>query len=220
MKSVLLFGRVRMKKFAVFAVAAALVGCASDSETIQIVSASSEEVYTADPLQSIASATSAQNEQAAVALDEKVVAEKPAMVTAKSATTPKPVQPDPAPAIKAAPVAKAEPKSVPAAAKQKPTYQYVQKKTGGYTIQVLALSHNKGFQPYLNKLPSDQPVWMNQKQVQGLPWYTLLYGHFETRQQAEQALKALPNDVKSYGPFIRSLTKIKSSATPKMTKLN
>ncbi|UTV30026.1 SPOR domain-containing protein [Photobacterium atrarenae] len=203
-----------MKKIAVFAVAAALVGCASDRETIQIVSASSEEVYTADPLQSIASATSAQNEQAAVALDEKVVGEKPAMVTAKPTTTPKLVQPDPVPA------AKVEPKPVPPAAKKKPTYQYVQRKTGGYTIQVLALSHNKGFQPYLNKLPSDQPVWMNQKQVQGLPWYTLLYGRFETRQQAEQALKALPNDVKSYGPFIRSLAKIKSSSTPKMTKLN
>lgn len=203
-----------MKKLAVFAVVTALAGCASDSETLQIVSASSEEVYTADQLRSIALATAEQNEQAAVALEEKVAMDDP-VTPAQSASTSKPEAPQ-APA-KAAPVAQVAPKP---AAKKASTYQYARKKTDGYTIQVLALSHNKGFRPYLNKLPSDQPVWMNQKQVQGLPWYTLLYGHFDTRQQAEQALQGLPNDVKAYGPFIRSLAKIKASATPKMTKLN
>ncbi len=72
----------------------------------------------------------------------------------------------------------------------------------------------------MNKLPSNQPVWMNKKELQGLPWYTLLYGHYDTREQAKQALAALPNDVKDYGPFIRSLNEIKSSSTPKLTKLN
>ncbi|UXI04112.1 SPOR domain-containing protein [Photobacterium sp. TY1-4] len=209
-----------MKKVAVFAVVAALAGCASDSETLEIVSASSEEIYTAEQLQSISLASEAQRQQAAVALEEKVVVEQPVSPTLVATSAPTPSQPEavkPAMNAQAEPVAKAEPQ--PAVAK-KPTYQYAQKKTDGYTIQVLALSHNKGFQPYLNKLPSNQPVWMNQKQVQGLPWYTLLYGHFETRQQAEQALSSLPNDVKAYGPFIRSLAKIKSSTTPKMTKLN
>ncbi|MEJ2765862.1 SPOR domain-containing protein [Photobacterium sp. MCCC 1A19761] len=209
-----------MKKVAVFAVVAALAGCASDSETLEIVSASSEEIYTAEQLQSLSLASGAKHQQAAVALEENVVVDQPVSPTLVATPEPTSSQPEtvkPAMIAKAEPAVKAEPK--PAAAK-KPTYHYAQEKTDGYTIQVLALSHNKGFQPYLNKLPSNQPVWMNQKQVQGLPWYTLLYGHFETRQQAEQALKNLPNDVKAYGPFIRSLAKIKSSTTPKMTKLN
>ncbi|WEM45773.1 SPOR domain-containing protein (plasmid) [Photobacterium sp. DA100] len=90
----------------------------------------------------------------------------------------------------------------------------------GYSIQVLALSHNKGFTSYMNKLPSDKPVWTNKKELNGIPWYTLLYGQFDTREQARQALDALPNDVKSYGPFIRSLDEVKASPSPKLTRLN
>ena len=90
----------------------------------------------------------------------------------------------------------------------------------GYSIQVLALSHNKGFTTYMNKLPSDKPVWTNVKTINGVPWYTLLYGQFETREQARIALDALPNDVKTYGPFIRDLDEVKASPTPKLTRLN
>ena len=90
----------------------------------------------------------------------------------------------------------------------------------GYSIQVLALSHNKGFTTYMNKLPSDKPVWTNVKKINGVPWYTLLYGQFETREQARSALDALPNDVKTYGPFIRDLDEVKASPTPKLTRLN
>ncbi|AJR05831.1 DamX-related protein [Photobacterium gaetbulicola] len=90
----------------------------------------------------------------------------------------------------------------------------------GYSIQVLALSHNKGFTSYMNKLPSDKPVWTNKKELNGIPWYTLLYGQFETREQARQALDALPNNVKTYGPFIRSLDEVKASPSPKLTRLN
>ncbi|MGF1734372.1 SPOR domain-containing protein [Photobacterium satsumensis] len=90
----------------------------------------------------------------------------------------------------------------------------------GYSIQVLALSHNKGFATYMNKLPSDQPVWTNKKQLNGVPWYTLLYGNFDTKEQARKALEALPRDVKEYGPFIRDMDEIKTSSTPKLTRLN
>ncbi|MCQ1056938.1 SPOR domain-containing protein [Photobacterium sp. DNB23_23_1] len=89
-----------------------------------------------------------------------------------------------------------------------------------YSIQVLALSHNKGFVSYMNKLPSDQPVWTNTKQLNGVPWYTLLYGNFDTKEQARKALEALPRDVKEYGPFIRDLAEVKASPTPKLTRLN
>ena len=105
------------------------------------------------------------------------------------------------------------------AAEENPSSQLATSQSG-YSIQVLALSHNKGFTTYMNKLPSDKPVWTNVKNINGVPWYTLLYGQFETREQARTALDALPNDVKTYGPFIRDLDQIKASSTPKLTRLN
>ena len=196
-----------MKKIAVFTVVAALAGCASDTETTQLISSSSEEVYTADQLRTMEQMQEAKIKQAVIAVSEEavkpVVIPEPAPKLAKQAV---PVQPKP--------IAKAKPEPV------KPAYKYAKVASEGYTIQVLALSHNKGFTPYINKLPSDQPVWMNKKELKGLPWYTLLFGHYDTREEAKRALNALPKDVKDYGPFIRSLDAIKASPTPKLTKLN
>lgn len=107
-----------------------------------------------------------------------------------------------------------------AAEEDKATGTEQQLSKSGYSIQVLALSHNKGFVSYMNKLPSDQPVWTNKKQLNGVPWYTLLYGKFDTKEQARKALEALPRNVKAYGPFIRDLDEVKASPTPKLTRLN
>ncbi|WP_195714661.1 SPOR domain-containing protein [Grimontia hollisae] len=106
------------------------------------------------------------------------------------------------------------------AAKPKPPKKPVASESTTYTIQVIALSHNKGFNDYMNKLPSDKPVWSNKKMVDGLPWYTLLYGEFASKEDAKRALNALPKDIKQFGPFIRSIASIKSSSTPEMTRLN
>jgi len=35
----------------------------------------------------------------------------------------------------------------------------------GYTIQVVALSHDRGFSDYAKRLPSDQPLWSNKKKT-------------------------------------------------------
>lgn len=193
-----------MKKIAVFAVVTALAGCASDSENMQIVTSSSEESYTTEQLRSLEQMQKAKTEQSVIALTEETVKPKPVKQVVKIS----PQHPEEQMAKKQTPKPK------------KPVYKYAKAASGGYTIQVLALSHNRGFRPYMNKLPSDQPVWMNKKELEGLPWYTLLYGQFDTREQAKRALAALPQNVKDYGPFIRSLKEIKSSPTPKLTKLN
>ncbi|RWX54995.1 DamX-related protein [Photobacterium chitinilyticum] len=193
-----------MKKIAVFAVVTVLAGCASDNENMQIVTSSSEESYTAEQIRSLEHMQKVKTEKTVIAVAEEAVKPKPVRQVVK--ITPQ------------HPQEKMVKKQAPK--KQKPAYKYSKVASDGYTIQVLALSHNRGFRPYMNKLPSNQPVWMNKKELQGLPWYTLLYGHYDTREQAKQALAALPNDVKDYGPFIRSLNEIKSSSTPKLTKLN
>ncbi|ELR65773.1 DamX-related protein [Photobacterium marinum] len=198
-----------MKKVAVLAVLTALSGCASDSETMQIVSSSSEEIYTAEQLHTMERIQEAKVPQPVVQPPkiEKTVAVAPVAVPVKRTVTPIPEQKK---QVTPKPVDKPKPK---------PVYKPAATDPEGYTIQVLALSHNKGFRPYMNKLPSNQPVWMNKKQLQGVPWYTMLFGHYRTREEAKRALNALPQDVKDYGPFIRSFSEIKTSPTPKLTKL-
>jgi len=190
-----------MKKVAVFAVAAALAGCATDTENTQIVTSSSEEVYTTEQLRTMEEMQEVKASGKVIALKKEVI--EPKLVPEKKVLNQE--------------FKKQPQKQAPKPKKQ--GYKYAKVASEGYTIQVLALSHNKGFTPYLNKLPSDQPVWMNKKELQGLPWYTLLFGHYYTREEAKRALNALPKDVKDYGPFIRSLNDIKSSPTPKLTKL-
>ncbi|PSW20233.1 DamX-related protein [Photobacterium sanctipauli] len=182
-----------MKKLAVIAVATALAGCASEPQTTQIVSSSTEEVYTETQLRS--------KEAMQPATEEIAVAETPV----KEETT----------ATKVIKKAAEEDKQIAAVKADKEEVSEF-----GYTIQVLALSHNKGFTTYMNKLPSDKPVWMNKKDVKGVPWYTLLYGQFDTKAEARKALNALPKDVRDFGPFIRSIDQIKVSTSPKLTKLN
>ncbi|RXJ74585.1 DamX-related protein [Veronia nyctiphanis] len=89
-----------------------------------------------------------------------------------------------------------------------------------YTIQVVALSYKSGLKGYADMLPSDQPLWSNMKKIDGLPWYTLLYGSFPSKQSASKKLNALPNIIKEQKPFIRSISSIKKSANPDMVKIN
>ncbi|WP_198935326.1 SPOR domain-containing protein [Salinivibrio kushneri] len=111
--------------------------------------------------------------------------------------------------------AKPEPKPAPKKQAVKPATQ-----SAGYTIQVVALSHDRGFSDYAKRLPSDQPLWSNKKMVDGLPWYTLLYGEYPSRDAAKRAIKALPQTIQEYGPFVRDISKIKRSSTPEMIRVN
>ena len=197
-----------MKKIAVLAVVTALAGCASDNETTQIISSSSEEVYSTKQITAMAQMREAKAEKESIVLKEEVVKSPVQRVVRVDSS--KELQSSKVP----------PPKKQAKPTKTKPSYKYSSIARSGYTIQVLALSHNQSFTTYMNKLPSNQPVWMNKKKLEGLPWYTLLFGQYETRTEAKRALNALPQDVKAYGPFIRSLDDIKASATPKLTKLN
>lgn len=197
-----------MKKIAVLAVVTALAGCASDNETIQIIRSSSEEIYSTEQITAMAQTHEAKAGKESIVLKDNVV-KKPVKKEIKLASPKERQSPEGLPLKK-----QAKPKQT------KPVYKYSTIASHGYTIQVLSLSHNQSFTTYINKLPSNRPVWMNKKQLDGLPWYTLLFGQFETREEAKRALNALPQDVKAYGPFIRSLADIKASSTPKLTKLN
>lgn len=150
-----------MKKIAVFTVVAALAGCASDSETVQLVTSSSEEAYTAAQLRTMEQMQEVKKKPVVTASEKEAVA---------PVITPEPVIKDTQITVQTESKPEIKPEAKPVVTEKKPTLKYVKGATEGYTIQVLALSHNKGFTPYMNKLPSDQPVWMNKKEVKGLPW--------------------------------------------------
>lgn len=182
-----------MKKILSIAFTLVLAGCAGGTSTTQILTQSSEEEV------------------------------MPVTDTMAPASKPEMTKPMPKPVAAEKPKAPAPKPVMTAQKKPKPTPKPVKKPAAAsstYTIQVIALSHNKGFSEYMNKLPSDKPVWSNKKMVDGLPWYTLLYGEFNSKSEAQNALKALPNDIKQYGPFIRSFASIKSSANPEVKRLN
>ncbi|WP_074214733.1 SPOR domain-containing protein [Salinivibrio sp. ES.052] len=122
---------------------------------------------------------------------------------------------DPQPMATAKSVPQTKPKPAPKKQTVKPSSQ-----GPGYTIQVVALSHDRGFSDYAKRLPSNQPLWSNKKMVDGLPWYTLLYGEYASRDAAKRAIKALPQTIRQYGPFVRDIADIKRSSTPEMVRVN
>ncbi|MDD1779653.1 SPOR domain-containing protein [Enterovibrio sp. ZSDZ35] len=185
-----------MKKIFPIALTFVLAGCVGGATTSQILTQTTEEEVM--PV----------TQTVAVNLADDAVTQE-AMPVPKPA--PKPVVTEKPKMTKPVSTAKPAPKPV-----TKPAMTSGSK----YTIQVVALSHNKGFGDYVNKLPSDKPVWSNKKMVDGLPWYTLLYGEYNSKADAKKALNALPKNIKAYGPFIRSMASIKSSATPEMIRVN
>ncbi|WP_394209650.1 SPOR domain-containing protein [Enterovibrio calviensis] len=189
-----------MKKILSIAFTFALAGCSGGASTTQILTQSIEEEVFPTPQSSSIPAPAKKAE-----MNSAKPMPKPA---SKATMAEKPMKSKPAVIAK------------PAVKKQPATKKMAAMSGQNYTIQVIALSHNKGFNEYMNKLPSDKPVWSNKKMVDGLPWYTLLYGDFDSKADAKHALSALPKDIKQYGPFIRSFTSIKSSANPEMKPLN
>ena len=89
-----------------------------------------------------------------------------------------------------------------------------------YTIQLAAISHEDGFAAFMEQLPHHYPMFSNEKEVNGKPWYALLYGEFTTKQQAQAALENLPESFREQGAFIRSIAKIKQSSSPVLRRLN
>ncbi|WP_047044694.1 SPOR domain-containing protein [Vibrio mexicanus] len=91
----------------------------------------------------------------------------------------------------------------------------------GFTIQVVAVGSQAKVDSFAKKLPVDeQPIWENYKVVNGTKWYTVLYGDYATRTDALKAIQALPSDLKSLKPFVKSIDSIKNSEYPTLNKLN
>ncbi|MGF1900469.1 SPOR domain-containing protein [Aliivibrio sifiae] len=188
-----------MKRIIPITLTALLAGCTSSSYTTNITAESSEEVYqVTQPIEQ----EDTTFQETEVAVVEQTDAEKPVVKLTPEDTT-------------AVAESDAEIKILPPTQKQQEMHNRY-----GYTLQILALSRKTDLTAYAEKLAGEQPVWMNRKTVNNMPWYTILYGDFATPAEAREAIKQLPADIQAYGPFVRSINSIKSSDNPELHKLN
>jgi septal ring-binding cell division protein DamX len=91
----------------------------------------------------------------------------------------------------------------------------------GYSIQVAAVATEAKVRDFASRLPQNvQPIWQNYKLVNGTKWYTVLYGDYATKTEAQAAIATLSQDLRSLKPFVKSIDLIKNSDYPELQKLN
>lgn len=184
-----------MKRILPITLTVLLAGCTSSSYTTNITTDSSEEVYqVTQPI-----------EEEVVAFEETEVTSTPETEVVKLTPEDTSTLSDSEAAISILP---------PTQKQEEMSNRY------GYTLQILALSRKTDLSTYAGKLAGEQPVWMNRKTVNNMPWYTILYGDFATPAAAREAIKQLPAEIQAYGPFVRSINSIKNSDNPELHKLN
>lgn len=84
-----------------------------------------------------------------------------------------------------------------------------------FSIQVLGVSRLDYLGDYARQLAprlKGQPLAYTKSQRQGGDWFTLFYGDFASREEAQQALAALPPALQRHTPWIRSLQSIQQPA--------
>lgn len=88
-----------------------------------------------------------------------------------------------------------------------------------YTIQVISMRHGDGFDKYVDEMPNNAPFWSNKKVVKGVSWFSLLYGEYDSKEEAQVALDKLPTNVKKFGPFIRSFSAVFNAPESEVSRL-
>jgi len=195
-----------MKKITIIGLSVLLSACASDTYEKNVTTESYKEDYKVEPIAKPLTAESGSTIQ-----EESVMATKSE------------------PVMQAAPVVQEQQKTVklaPQSAKKKikivpPTDRQVKANPRyGYTIQVIAVDRESKLPAFAKKLPTDQPIWGNYKQVNGTNWYTILYGDYASRAEAKAAIATLPQEFQKLKPFTKSIDDIKNSDYPTLNKLN
>ncbi len=187
-----------MKKIAIVGLTAVLSGCISSEYITDVKSESHREDYRTAKVEK-------------PLLSQPKVAEQNVQPNVVNATpnVDKPV-------IKVAPTAKPSVSITPPSAKQKSASARF-----GYTIQVVAVGNQVKVDQFARKLPQhEQPIWENYKVVNGTKWYTILFGDYATRSEAQAAIAKLPSDFRTLKPFVKSIDSIKNSEYPNLNKLN
>lgn len=72
-------------------------------------------------------------------------------------------------------------------------------------IQLVSASDRGGLDRLIEEHGMQAQAWVFQEQRNGRPWYSLLYGRYETLDQAMEALSQLPPALKRHDPWVRKV---------------
>ena len=114
----------------------------------------------------------------------------------------------------AEPKAGVAPPTTPARVAQVVTPPMLAQGPGRYTIQLIGAYNREAATDLARRHVDLQPLFQHQGQYQGRAWHVLLYGRYATWSEARQALKVLPEDMRAFGPWIRSLSGLGEGAAP------
>ena len=79
-----------------------------------------------------------------------------------------------------------------------------------FAVQLLASHSESNIQGFLEQFGSDQPAGYFETRHQGRPWFVALLAAFDDRAQASEAIAALPAELRSNQPWIRSVAGIQT----------
>lgn len=79
-----------------------------------------------------------------------------------------------------------------------------------FAVQLLASHSEENIKGFLTQFGSDQPAGYFETRHQGRPWFVAVLAEFDDRSQASQAISALPADLRSNQPWIRSVAGIQT----------
>ncbi|EAR10994.1 hypothetical protein MED297_10801 [Reinekea sp. MED297] len=80
-----------------------------------------------------------------------------------------------------------------------------------YTVQLIGVRDQAQLASLLAEFNSPLDVDIVETTYQGDPWFVLIYGQFDTRDEAQSAFEALPEGLFSGDPWIRSFQSLRSS---------
>ena len=83
--------------------------------------------------------------------------------------------------------------------------------TKHYTIQILALHDRKKLKLISEKAELKGKVHFCRSEFKGKPWYMLVYGDYSTREEAQQAIKELPQDIQKEKPWYVSFLSLQKA---------
>lgn len=80
-----------------------------------------------------------------------------------------------------------------------------------YTLQLVASHKEQGIRDFLKENGSNSNYAVYTTEKDGQPWHVIIYGVYETRESANFSKQDLPDYLKSYSPWVRSIADIQKS---------
>ena len=81
-----------------------------------------------------------------------------------------------------------------------------------FSLQLIGVSKKTSALAYIKQYKIDDMAHAIESTRKNKPWYSIVYGSFPTRGDAQKAIKTLPSDLQKTKPWIRTIASIKESA--------